>query len=283
MSWKWAKWATMMLVAAAILGGAAPALAQTPPSPVPAPIPVPPPDPVPTGTPIDNPAGLPDLTRIVPPAETGEGVSGSIKIMLLLTVLTLAPAILVLMTSFTRIIIVLSLLRQAMATQNLPPNQILIGLSLLMTFLIMSPVWQEVNSTALQPYLKSEIKQDEAFDRALVPVRGFMIRQIENAGNQSDVRMFLDYAKVEAEKWSDVPTNVLVPAFVTSELKVAFLMGFKLYLPFLIIDMVIASILISMGMLMLPPVLISLPFKILLFVMVNGWHLVVGSLLNSFG
>ena len=266
MSWKWAKWVVVVLALAAAFGGGRAALAQTAPA-----------------APIDNPAGVPDLTKLVPPAQTGDGLSGSLKIMLLLTVLTLAPAILVLMTSFTRIIIVLSLLRQAMATQQLPPNQILLGLSLLMTFLIMGPVWQEINSDALQPYLKGEMKQMDAFDRAMVPVRRFMIRQIENSGNQSDVRMFLDYAKIDAAKWSDVPSNVLVPAFVTSELKTAFLMGFKLYLPFLIIDMVIASILISMGMLMLPPVLISLPFKLLLFVLVNGWHLVIGSLLMSFG
>ena len=262
------KWATYMWAAVAVaitLAVTAPAGAQDAP------------------TPIDNPIGIPDITPIAPAAQTAEGLSASLRILLLLTVLTLAPAILVLMTSFTRIIIVLSLLRQAMATQQLPPNQVLIGLALLMTFMIMGPVWQEINSQALQPYLNGEMGQMEAFDRALVPVRAFMIRQIETAGNQDDVRMFLDYSNTRAETWAEVPTSTLVPAFVTSELKTAFLMGFKLYLPFLIIDMVIASILISMGMLMLPPVLISLPFKLLLFVMVNGWHLVVGSLLQSFG
>jgi flagellar biosynthesis protein FliP len=258
------KWATFLSALAVVLCAASTLQAQA--------------------APIDNPIGVPDLSRVMPPAETGEGISGSLKLLLLLTVLTLAPAILVLMTSFTRIIIVLALLRQAMATQQLPPNQVLIGLALLMTFLIMGPVWQEINSEALQPYLSGELTQMEAFDRAMIPVRGFMIRQIENSGNQDDVRMFLDYAdRPDAETWGEVPTMTLLPAFVTSELKTAFLMGFKLYLPFLIIDMVIASILISMGMLMLPPVLISLPFKLLLFVLVSGWHLVVGSLLMSFG
>lgn len=234
-------------------------------------------------TPIDNPLGVPDLSGVVPPAETGEGLSASLKLLVVLTILTLAPAILVLMTSFTRIVIVLALLRQAMATQQLPPNQVLIGLALLMTFMIMAPVWQEVNAEGVQPYLAGELEQMTAVERAAAPVRRFMIRQIEAAGNQADVRMFLDYTgNSDAERWQDVPTVTLVPAFVTSELKTAFLMGFKLYLPFLIIDMVVASILISMGMLMLPPVLISLPFKLLLFVLVNGWHLVVGGLLTSF-
>ena len=235
------------------------------------------------GTPLDNPLGIPDLSKIAPAVQTREGMSSAIQIMLLLTVLTLAPAILVLMTSFTRIIIVLSLLRQALATQTLPPNQVLIGLALLMTFMIMSPVLQEINHDAFQPYMNGKMGQMAALDKAAVPVRRFMIRQIENAGNQADVRMFLEYTgKGQAEKWSDVPTLTLIPAFVTSELKVAFLMGFKIYLPFLIIDMVVSSILISMGMLMLPPVLISLPFKLLLFVLVDGWHLVIGGLLMSF-
>jgi flagellar biosynthetic protein FliP len=235
------------------------------------------------GTPLDNPLGIPDLSKIAPPVQTREGMSSAIQIMLLLTVLTLAPAILVLMTSFTRIIVVLSLLRQALATQTLPPNQVLIGLALLMTFMIMSPVLQEINHDAFQPYMNGQMGQMAALEKAAVPVRRFMIRQIENAGNQADVRMFLEYSgHGNVEKFSEVPTLTLIPAFVTSELKIAFLMGFKIYLPFLIIDMVVSSILISMGMLMLPPVLISLPFKLLLFVLVDGWHLVIGGLLMSF-
>jgi flagellar biosynthetic protein FliP len=262
---KWAAWAVYLVTAIGLLCVAAPLWGQTAPAP-----------------PLDNPLGVPDLTRLLPPAQTREGLSGSLQILLLLTVLTLAPAILVLMTSFTRIVIVLSLLRQALSIQNLPPNQVIIGLALLMTFMIMGPVWHEIDQQALQPYLGGKVGQLEALDKAAGPVRRFMIRQIEAQGNQGDVRMFLDYAKKNAERWEDVPTSILVPAFVTSELKTAFLMGFKIYLPFLIIDMVIASILISMGMLMLPPVLISLPFKLLLFVLVDGWHLVVGSLLVSF-
>lgn len=265
MNWKWAKRVAVAASLIAVFAAAQGVVAQENPSP-----------------PIDN-SLIPDLTNIVKPAETPESISGSLQILLLLTVLTLAPSILVLMTSFTRIVIVLSLLRQAMATQQLPPNQVLIGLALLMTFMIMGPVWQDINSQALQPYLDGQLSQKEALAKAVVPVREFMICQIETAGNQPDVRLFLDYSGQEtAERWEDVPTSVLVPAFVTSELKTAFLMGFKIYLPFLIIDMVVASVLISMGMLMLPPVLISLPFKLLLFVLVDGWHLVIGNLLKSF-
>ncbi|MBN2581665.1 MAG: flagellar type III secretion system pore protein FliP [Planctomycetes bacterium] len=265
MTVKWAKWAAIATAVIIVTAAAHSAPAQTVPS-----------------QPIDN-SLIPDLTEHLKPAQTRESLSGSLQILLLLTVLSLAPSILILMTSFTRIVIVLSLLRQAMATQQLPPNQVLIGLALLMTFMIMGPVWHDVNQKALQPYLDGKISQQEALSAAAVPVRSFMIRQIETAGNQADVRMFLDYSGYEAaERWEDVPFTVLVPAFVTSELKTAFLMGFKLYLPFLIIDMVVSSVLISMGMLMLPPVLISLPFKMLLFVLVNGWHLVIGSLLKSF-
>ena len=207
------------------------------------------------------------------------------QIMLLLTVLSLAPAILVMMTSFTRIIIVLGLLRQALATQQLPPNQVIIGLALFMTFVVMGPVYNRVHDEAIAPYLSGKIKQADAMAVASGHMRGFMQRQIEAGGNEDDVYLFLDpqlTAKGESLKWSDVPTMTMIPAFVVSELKIAFLMGFRIYLPFLIIDMVISSVLISMGMLMLPPVLISLPFKLLLFVLVDGWHLVVESLMTSF-
>jgi flagellar biosynthetic protein FliP len=241
-----------------------------------------------TGQPIDNSLGLPDLRQVVPTATDRQGVSATLQIFVLLTVLSLAPAILVMMTSFTRIIIVLSLLRQALGTQQLPPGQVLVGLALLLTFVVMAPTWQQVNEEALRPYLDSRINQGEALMRAAVPVRRFMIQQIENAGSEEDVYLLLEYtrgravAASEPLTWQDVSTSTLVPSFILSELKVAFLMGFRIYLPFLVIDMVIAAILISMGMLMLPPVLISLPFKILLFVLVDGWHLVVGSLLESF-
>jgi flagellar biosynthetic protein FliP len=240
------------------------------------------------GQTIDNPMGLPDVRQMIPPAADREGVSATLKIFVLMTVLSLAPAILVMMTSFTRIIIVLALLRQALGTQQLPPGQVLTGLALLLTFVVMAPTWQQVNSQAITPYLENQIDQATALDLAVKPVRTFMIKQIETVGSEEDVYMFLEYAQgkpVEAGQpmiWQEVPTLTLVPSFILSELKAAFLMGFRIYLPFLVVDMVIASILISMGMMMLPPVLISLPFKILLFVLVDGWHLVVGSLLQSF-
>jgi len=242
-----------------------------------------------TPTTIDNPLSVPDLRRIVPLASDAQGVSASIAIFVLLTVLSLAPAILVMMTSFTRIVVVLALLRQAIGTQQLPPSQIIMGLALIMTAIVMAPTWQAVQQDALDPYLDGELSQKAALDRAAAPVRAFMIRQIENAKNEDDVYMFVEYARGapippdQTLQWSDVRMWELVPAFVLSELKVSFLIGFRMYLPFLVIDMVISTILISMGMLMLPPVLISLPFKLLLFVVADGWHLVIGSLLQSFG
>ena len=205
------------------------------------------------------------------------------QIIILMTVLSLAPAILIMMTSFTRIIIVLSLLRQAMGTQQLPPNQILIGLALFMTFLVMGPTWQKVNHDALEPYMAGRIEQPAALTNAIQPVRQFMIGQIKEHNNDADVLLFSKMAHEKApQRWADVGTFTLIPAFMLSELKTAFILGFEVYLPFLIIDIVISSVLISMGMMMLPPALISLPFKLLLFVLVNGWHLIVGSLMLSF-
>jgi flagellar biosynthetic protein FliP len=212
-----------------------------------------------------------------------ENLSSALQLVILLTVLSLAPAILIMMTSFTRIIIVMSLLRQALGTQQLPPNQILVGLSLFMTFLVMRPTWEKVNAQALQPYLSGAIEQREALDRAQKPLRQFMLKQIDKSDNWEDVYMFAQAAgQGDPKKIEDVSTLTLIPAFVLSELKTAFLLGFKVYLPFLIIDMVISAVLISMGMMMLPPVLISLPFKLLLFVLVDGWHLITGSLMGSF-
>jgi flagellar biosynthetic protein FliP len=219
---------------------------------------------------------LPDLSK-------RENLSSAMQIVVLLTVLSLAPAILIMMTSFTRIIIVMSLLRQALGTASLPPNQVLIGLSLFMTFLIMSPTWQRVHADALAPYMEGKMSQQEALTRAQVPVREFMIKQIMRGGNDEDVLLFTDFMKQpEPKDFSEVGTMTLIPAFILSELKTAFLLGFKIYLPFLIIDMVISAILISMGMMMLPPVLISLPFKLLLFVLVDGWRLITGNLMGSF-
>jgi flagellar biosynthesis protein FliP len=230
----------------------------------------------------DSPLRLPDLTD-------RENFSAAMQLIVLLTVLSLAPAILIMMTSFTRIIIVLSLLRQAMGTQQLPPNQVLIGLSLFMTFLIMAPTWQRVNEEALQPYMNGEMDQQTALAVAQDPIREFMLRQVQSSGNDEDIFLFHDFAArgrgeapAESLDLEEVGTLTLVPAFMLSELKTAFLLGFKVYLPFLIIDMVIAATLISMGMMMLPPVLISLPFKLLLFVLVDGWHLITGSLMGSF-
>ncbi len=213
-----------------------------------------------------------------------ENFSAALQLLILLTVLSLAPAILILMTSFTRIVIVLSLLRQALGTQQLPPNQVLIGLALFMTFVVMGPTWQRVNNEALQPYMNGSMTQQEALVIAQQPLREFMIKQIVAAKNDEDVYMMCEAAgKPEPKTWSDVETLTLVPAFMLSELKTAFMMGFKIYLPFLAVDIVISTILISMGMMMLPPVLISLPFKLLLFVLVDGWRLITASLIGSFG
>jgi flagellar biosynthetic protein FliP len=220
-----------------------------------------------------------------------EGLGSTLQIMLLLTVLSLAPAILLMTTSFVRILVVLGLLRQALGTQQLPPSQVITSLALFMSILIMTPVWKQVYDESIQPYTDPDVEMtlDEAWQAGVRPVRRFMSQQIENAGNSDDVWLFYEYMGATdggdtplPETYDDVPLQALLPAFMLSELKTAFLIGFQIYLPFLILDIVIASVTISMGMLMLPPVMISLPFKILLFVLVDGWHLVVGMLLESF-
>ncbi|MCL2646187.1 MAG: flagellar type III secretion system pore protein FliP [Phycisphaerales bacterium] len=229
---------------------------------------------------------LPDISRTIPTTTEPKRLSSSLQILLLLSVLTLAPSILLMMTCFTRIVIVMSLLRQALGANQLPPNQILVGLSLFMTFLVMAPTWSRINTEAIQPYNENRISQFEAFGIAKGHLRAFMIKQIEAANNEEDVYLFHGYAHPGAtlpRTWEEVETTSLVPAFVLSELKVAFLMGFRIYLPFLIIDMVISSVLISIGMQLLPPVMVSLPFKLLLFVLVDGWRLVCSTLLASFG
>jgi flagellar biosynthetic protein FliP len=236
------------------------------------------PSPAPGAVPA-SPLSAPTLPNISSP----QNFSSAMQIIILLTVLSLAPAILIMMTSFTRIVIVLSLLRQALGTQQLPPNQILIGLSLFMTFLVMKPTWERVNSDAVQPYMNGQMDQATALGAALVPLREFMIGQIRKSGNDDDVLLFTRFDKEpDPKKWSDVGTLSLIPAYMLSELKTAFLLGFKVYLPFLIIDIVISTVLISMGMMMLPPALISLPFKLLLFVLVDGWRLITSSLMGSF-
>ncbi len=222
---------------------------------------------------------IPTIQFGVEDIEEPDTLSTALQIMLLLTVLTLAPSILILMTSFSRFVIVLSFLRQAMGTQQTPPTQVLIGLALFLTFFVMSPVLTEINDKALQPYLNEEITQMKAFEIAQVPLKSFMLRQTR----EKDLALFVNMAAGEKpQTLDDVKMQSVVPAFVISELKTAFQIGFLIYIPFLILDMVVASILLSMGMMMLPPVLISLPFKLMLFVMVDGWHLTVGSLIKSF-
>ncbi|PTY81178.1 flagellar type III secretion system pore protein FliP [Heyndrickxia sporothermodurans] len=208
-----------------------------------------------------------------------DNVSTAEKLLLLLTVLSLAPSILILMTSFTRIVIVLSFVRTSLATQQMPPNQVIVGLSLFLTFFIMAPTFSEVNQQALTPLFNDKITLEQAYDKASVPFKEFMSKYTR----QKDLELFLDYSHAkQPEKVENIPITALVPAFALSEIKTAFQIGFMIFIPFLVIDMVVASILMSMGMMMLPPVMISLPFKILLFVLVDGWYLVVKSLLQSF-
>jgi flagellar biosynthetic protein FliP len=213
-------------------------------------------------------------------ANTPEETALTLQIIAALTVLSLAPSILIMMTSFIRVIIVLSFVRNSLGLQQVPPSQVLIGLALFITYFVMAPVFSDINKNALQPYLREEISFQEAFEEAQKPLRDFMFRQTR----EKDLALLLHYAKMQdqVKTLDDVPTYVLIPAFIISELKTAFQMGFMIFIPFLVIDMVVASTLMSMGMLMLPPVMISLPFKILLFVMVDGWNLVIGSLLSSF-
>ena len=206
-------------------------------------------------------------------------VSSALQILVLLTVLTLAPAILIMTTSFSRIIIVLSFLRQSMGTQQTPPTQILIGLALFLTMFVMGPVWKEINDGALKPYMQEELNQFEALKLAEIPIKKFMLNHIR----EKDLSLFVNLSDNKNPKnMEDISIQTVVPAFIISELKTAFQIGFLIYIPFLILDMVVASILLSMGMMMLPPVLISLPFKLMLFVMVDGWYLTVGSLMKSF-
>ncbi|MBT9173517.1 MAG: Flagellar biosynthetic protein FliP [Syntrophomonadaceae bacterium] len=222
---------------------------------------------------------IPNLKLELGTATEPEQVVGSLQLLLLLTILTLVPAILALMTSFTRTVIVLSFVRNALGTQQIPPNQVLIGLALFLTFFIMAPVYQQVNTTAIQPYLAAEIDFNEMTTVAMQPMREFMFRHTR----EKDLALFVNIANAERpSSRDDVALHVLIPAFVISELKTAFQMGFMIFIPFLVIDMVVASALMSMGMFMLPPVMVSLPFKLLLFVMVDGWHLVVQSLVESF-
>ncbi|MBN2008084.1 flagellar type III secretion system pore protein FliP [candidate division KSB1 bacterium] len=222
---------------------------------------------------------IPKLTIGVDQANSPKDVAVTLQIVALMTILSLAPAILITMTSFTRIIVILNFLRQASGTQAMPPTQLIIGLSLFLTFFIMGPVFENINTNALQPYLKEEITARKAFDEAVQPLKKFMLNQTR----EKDIALFFKIAKLDKPKnASEVQMRILIPAFIISELRIAFQIGFILYLPFLMIDMIVASVLMSMGMLMLPPIMISLPFKILLFVLVDGWYLVVESIVAGF-
>ncbi|MCG8652409.1 MAG: flagellar type III secretion system pore protein FliP [Pirellulales bacterium] len=217
-----------------------------------------------------------------------EGLSSTLQVMLLLTVLSLAPAILLMTTCYVRIIIVLGLLRQAIGLQSLPPSQVMTSIALFMTLFVMTPVWTEVYDDAIKPYTDPNVEMslEEAYQAGSIPIRQFMSRQISTAGNLDDVLLFYRYMDPDApvpSNFKDVPMRVLLPSYILSELKTAFMLGFQIYLPFLIVDLVVASVTISMGMLMLPPQVVSLPFKLLLFVLVDGWRLVVQMLMDSFG
>ncbi|WP_129596955.1 flagellar type III secretion system pore protein FliP [Anaerophilus nitritogenes] len=222
---------------------------------------------------------IPKMGFTVDEAKNPQEVANSIQILFILTILALAPSILMMMTCFTRIIIVLSFIRKAIATQTTPPNQVLIGLALFLTFFIMAPIGSEINEKAIQPYLNQEISEEVALDNALKPVRGFMFKQTR----EKDLSLFIDISGSEKpKKLEDIPTKALIPAFIISELKTGFQIGYVLFIPFIVIDMVVSSTLMSMGMMMLPPVMISMPFKILLFILVDGWNLIIKSLIMGF-
>ncbi len=222
---------------------------------------------------------FPKISVGVEPSEDAQDISVALQIVLLLTVLTLAPSILIMMTSFIRITVVLSFLRQAIGTNQMPPNQLIVALALILTFFVMAPVGNQVYQAGLKPYLDGEVTQDEAFENGMEPVRSFMLKQVR----EKDLALFVKLSGMERpQNKDDIPTRLLIPGFVVSELRVAFQIAFVVFIPFLIIDMVVASVLMSMGMMMLPPIMVALPFKILLFVLVDGWYLIVKALVESF-
>lgn len=222
---------------------------------------------------------LPKISLQVEEVQNGGDAAVSLQIIFLLTILSLAPSILIMMTSFTRIVVVLSFLRTAIGTQQMPPNQLIIGLALFLTFFVMAPVWERVNNDAIQPLIEDEISYKVALDRGMAPMREFMLKQTR----QKDMALFVRMAKISQPRTrQDIPNSVLIPSFIISELRTAFQIGFLLFIPFLVIDLVVSSILLSMGMMMLPPIMVSMPFKILLFVLVDGWNLIVQSLVASF-
>ena len=227
-----------------------------------------------------EPMAIPSLNIGVGSSTKPGDVAVTIQIFLMLTILSLAPGLLIMTTSFTRIVVVLSFLRTAMGTQAAPSNQIILALAMFLTFFIMSPVWQQVNKEAYQPWKAQQITQDQAMERAIKPMRKFMLSQTR----EKDLALFVSLSKLPRPKNADdIPTLTIIPSFLISELRTAFQIGFLIYIPFIVVDMVVASVLMSMGMMMLPPVMISLPFKVLLFVLVDGWGLVIESLVKSFG
>ncbi|MDL2288433.1 flagellar type III secretion system pore protein FliP [Oscillospiraceae bacterium OttesenSCG-928-F05] len=263
---------------------APPAMTLSPPSQTPDPA-------LPSQTPpaiVDSEADDPNDDTVFPfslftGGEDVEGATTTMEIVVLLTILSLAPSILIMLTAFTRIVIVFSFVRNAMGTQQMPPNQVLVGLALFLTFFVMQPIFAEINETAIKPYEAEEITQAEMLENAMVPLREFMFTQIRAQGNEESLRTFMGIAEMEMpNSLEDIPSHVLIPAFIISEIKVAFKIGFILYIPFIVIDMVVASALMSMGMMMLPPTMISMPFKIMLFILVDGWGLLVTTLLGTF-
>lgn len=214
--------------------------------------------------------------------DQNNGLSSTLQMLLVLTIISLAPSILIMVTSFTRIVIVLHFVRSAIGTQTTPPNQILVGLALFLTFFIMSPIFTQINDDAIKPLSAGDITQTEAYDKGVAPLREFMLKQIEQGG-EKDLRLFMDIAGMgTVDSTDEIPVTVIIPAFIISELKKAFIIGFLIYIPFIIIDMVVASTLMSMGMMMLPPTMISMPFKILLFIIVDGWNLIIGQVVKTF-
>lgn len=225
---------------------------------------------------------FPSISIRVSPPQNQRDLVVTLEILLILTVLTLAPSILVLFTSFTRIIVVFSFLRNALGTRQTPPNQVLVGLALFLTFFIMQPVWNDIYNNALTPYLNGQIGYQEMFDRTMGRVRQFMLAELKNHHNEDNVYLLASSVGTKVERIEDAPNNLIIPAFVLGELEIGFKMGVLLYIPFIVIDMVVSSVLLSMGMIMIPPVLVSLPFKVLLFIAVNGWDLLVSGLIKSF-
>lgn len=222
---------------------------------------------------------IPKIGIDIGTSDKPEDLSVSLQIVLLLTILTLAPSILIMTTSYLRIIIVFHFIRNALGTMQMPPSQLLAGIAMFLTFYIMAPTWGEINDKAIKPYMDNKITANEAYDRAIQPIRNFMYKNTK----EKDIELFVNLANMpKPETRNDIPTHVLIPSFVLSELRTGFIMGFFVFIPFLMVDMIVSSILMSMGMMMLPPMLISLPFKILLFILVDGWNLIIGSLVRSF-